>query len=183
MERLFLVREDGDGAPLRDALILALGHEVQFLTPDQPLTTPPARGERRVVLPLYPQSNDTSRSLSRLVPHATHLVWFSYLDAYIEAVAHGLAGHVIFCAEDVTDEHEIYRRDVRQSAHKIAARAGTTHELYFGISPPEGQRVSLTAPIVCTATRAWEVTPTWGTHPAFVAALAALVRKALRDDD
>jgi hypothetical protein len=182
MDRLFLVREDGDGTALRDALVQALGHEVQFLTPAEPLTTPPARGERRVVLPLYPQSNDTSRSLARLVPHATHLVWFSYLDAYIEAIADGLSGHVIFCAEDFTDGHEIYRRDVRESARKVAALAGITYELAFGDAPP-GQRVSLTAPIDCAATRIWGVTPTWGTHPRFVQSLAALVRKALSDDD
>jgi len=183
MDRLFLVREDGDGNGLRDALIQALGHEVQFRTPAEPLTTPPARGERRVVLPLYPQSNDTSRSLARVVPHATWLVWFSYLDGYIDAVADGLSGHVIFCAEDFTDEHDIYRRDVRESAQKIAARAGITYDLHFGTSPPEGPRVSLTAPIECAATRAWNTRPTWGLHPRFVAALAVLARKAFSDDD
>ena len=183
MDRLFLVREDGDGGPLRDALTAALGHEVQFLTPGHAITEPLAAGERRVVLPLYPQSNDVSRSLSRLVPRATHLVWFSYLDAYIEAIADGLSGHAIFCAEDFADAHDIYRRDVRESATKIAKRAGITHDLHFGASPPAGHRVSLTAPIECAATRAWSTVPTWGTHPAFVAALAALVRKALRDDD
>ena len=183
MERLFLVREDGDGSPLRDALIGALGLEVQFLTAGHTVAEPPVRGERRVVLPLYPQSNDLSGSLARVVPHSTHLVWFSYLDAYIAAIADGLTGHVIFCAEDLDDRHDIYRRDVRESAQKIAARAGITYDLHFGTSPPEGQRVSLTAPIECAATRAWNVKPTWGTHPTFVQSLSALVRKALRDDD
>lgn len=177
MTRLFLLREDGDGTAMRDALAEELGMEVVFRT----AADPPVEGG--IALPLYPQSNDVSRRLARTVARSTQLVWFSYLDAYAEAVAQGLFGPIIFCAEDLPDRHGIYRRDVTQSAAAIAAKAGVTYQLVFGDSPPEGTRVALTIPIPCETATRWGAQPAWGCHPPFIKALADLVRRALSDDD